>query len=300
MANPKRRLNSNREGEYFVDQSCINCDTCRQVSPDVFGEIEGRACVANQPSNEIEQKSALRALVCCPVGAIGTLHPNKSKESVSEFPIQLTEDVFYVGFNSSKSYGANSYLLKHASGNWLIDSPRYSKTLAKQLEKIGGVRFIFLTHADDVADAREWAKHFDAQRLIHEREIFSQPDAEIVLRGESEMRLDATLRVIVTPGHTQGHCVLLVDNKYLFTGDHLYWNRDEKSLRAFDDACWYSWGRQTESMEKLASYPFGSIFPGHGQRVTVGVEQMKEEIQKVVAWMRKKPLGPLVENQSDH
>ncbi len=43
----------------------------------------------------------------------------------------------------------------------------------------GGVRTIFLTHRDDVADAHLYAKHFGAERIIHRQDAGAQKDAEI-------------------------------------------------------------------------------------------------------------------------
>ena len=47
---------------------------------------------------------------------------------------------------------------------------RYNPVLAKQLERLGGVRYMFLTHRDDVGDHERWAQHFGAQRILHSLE----------------------------------------------------------------------------------------------------------------------------------
>ena len=36
MADPKKKVLENIEGEFFVDSTCINCDTCRQLAPGLF------------------------------------------------------------------------------------------------------------------------------------------------------------------------------------------------------------------------------------------------------------------------
>ena len=78
-----------------------------------------------------------------------------------------------------------------------------------------------MTHRDDVADADRYAAHFHARRIIHRDELPSQPDAEIVLGGEGPWELAPGFLAVPTPGHTEGHCVLLVQDRFLFTGDHL-------------------------------------------------------------------------------
>ncbi len=99
---------------------------------------------------------------------------------------------------------------------------------------------LFLTHSDDVADAARYAEHFHGRRFIHREELASQPDAEVVLEREDPVELTPGFLAIPTPGHTAGHCVLLVDEKFLFTGDHLAWDRSDQRLTAFRDYCWHS------------------------------------------------------------
>lgn len=38
MANLGKRVPENAPGDFFVDSTCIDCDTCRQVAPAVFGQ----------------------------------------------------------------------------------------------------------------------------------------------------------------------------------------------------------------------------------------------------------------------
>jgi hypothetical protein len=47
MADPAHRLPENVEGSFFVDSTCIDCDTCRQIAPATFG---GRAANAAAPA----------------------------------------------------------------------------------------------------------------------------------------------------------------------------------------------------------------------------------------------------------
>ena len=36
MADLKKKLSTNVAGDFFVDSTCINCDTCRQLAPATF------------------------------------------------------------------------------------------------------------------------------------------------------------------------------------------------------------------------------------------------------------------------
>ena len=139
--------------------------------------------------------------------------------------------------------------------------------------------------SDDVADAERYAEHFKSRRIIHRDELSSQPDAEIVLEGNEPIDLAPGFVAIPTPGHTKGHCVLLFRNRFLFTCDHLDWDREERHLSASKDYCWYSWSQQAESMERLAGYRFEWILPGHGQRVQLPPEEMRRQMMVLVERM---------------
>ena len=178
MANAAKALPENVPGELFVDSTCIDCDTCRQLAPQTFGETGEFSFVKQQPADDAARHDALRALVCCPTGSIGTRGSNRAKEVMSEFPLPIEGNVYYCGFNSPKSFGGNSYFIRHPAGNWLIDSPKFLPLLVKKFERLGGISNIFLTHRDDVADAEQYARHFQARRIIHRDELDSQPGTE--------------------------------------------------------------------------------------------------------------------------
>ncbi len=287
MANPKKRVPENVPGDFFVDSTCIDCDACRQIAPAVFGEAAATSFVRTQPTANSERRRALQALLACPTGSIGCLGDDDVKGVMKDFPLLIEEPVYYCGYNSPKSYGGNSYFIRHPSGNWLIDAPKFVTPLVQQLEALGGVGHIFLTHRDDVADAQRFAEHFGSRRIIHRDERSSQPDAELVLDGDGPWELAPDFLAIATPGHTQGHCVLLAQDRFLFTGDHLDWDRDARRLSASEDYCWYSWRKQADSMARLASYRFEWVLPGHGQRVHLAADEMRSQIMRLVDSMRE-------------
>lgn len=287
MANLKLRAIENVPGDFFVDSTCIDCDTCRQLAPATFGEAPDHAFVHSQPVTELDRRSALRALVSCPTGSIGTTGADTPKSVMADFPIEIEHPVYYCGFNSSKSYGGNSYFIRHPAGNWLIDSPKFLPQLCRQFESWGGIQFVFLTHRDDVADAARYVVEFGSQRFIHRSELSSQPDAEHVLDGHRPIVLQPDFLAIPTPGHTAGHTVLLFQQRFLFTGDHLYFDRHRQHLGAFRDYCWDSWSAQTESMQRLSEHQFEWVLPGHGQRVHLPADVMRRQMSELVEEMRR-------------
>jgi glyoxylase-like metal-dependent hydrolase (beta-lactamase superfamily II)/ferredoxin len=287
MANPKKRVPENVPGDFFVDSTCIDCDACRQIAPTVFGEAADTSFVKAQPVTSTDRRQALQALLACPTGSIGCLGDDDVKTVMQDFPLVIEEPVYYCGYNSPKSYGGNSYFIRQPAGNWLIDSPKFVTPIVRQLEALGGIAHIFLTHRDDVADAQCYAEHFGSRRIIHRDELSSQPGAEVVLDDAGPWELAPGFLAIATPGHTKGHCVLLFQDRFLFTGDHLAWDRDTKELLAFRGYCWYSWPQQAESMERSAGYPFEWVLPGHGQKIHLPAHEMRQHMGRLVKSMRQ-------------
>jgi glyoxylase-like metal-dependent hydrolase (beta-lactamase superfamily II)/ferredoxin len=298
MAERSKAAAENAPGSSFVDSSCIDCDTCRQLAPATFADTGLHSYVRVQPRTAAEERAALHALLACPTASIGTgertggsgvplcsFSGDKREIAAAnaDFPLRLEDNVYYCGFNSPKSYGGNSYFVEHPAGNWLIDSPRFVESLARRFEQRGGIRQIFLTHRDDVADAEKWASRFGARRIIHRLELSAQPAAEWVVSGHDPIALEDNFLAIPTPGHTRGHVVLLYANRFLFTGDHLAWDREELSLAASRDYCWYSWREQVNSLRKLAGYSFEWVLPGHGQRVCLAFTEMRHALEKLAA-----------------
>ena len=283
MAERAKAVAENVRGPFFVDTTCIDCDTCRQIAPATFGETGEYSFVQLQPRTAEETRAALRALIACPTASIGAEDKQQISDALNDFPIAIQDGVSYCGFNSRKSFGGNSYFVEHPEGNWLIDSPRFVEHLARHFAAKDGLRYIFLTHRDDVADADKYAARFGATRIIHRLELSAQPDAERVIDGRSPVQLAPDFLVIPTPGHTRGHCALLYRDRFLFTGDHLWWSRARGNLNASRDVCWYSWQEQLESIVLLRNYDFEWVLPGHGERAHFSQQEMREQVRRLVA-----------------
>ncbi len=282
MADLRKKLTENVDGLFFVDSTCIDCDTCRQLAPEVFTDIGNYAAVVKQPETDDELRSALRALVACPTGSIGTIEKVDIKSAIAEFPIEIEPGIFYNGFVSPDSYGASSYFLRHPDGNWMIDAPKWMPQLRDRFREMGGLRYIFLTHRDDVADAERYAAEFGAERIIHKLELSAQPDAEKIIDGFEPISFAPDFQIIPVPGHTKGSMVLLYKNEVLFSGDHMWWSRNRNGLSASRSVAWYSWKEQVKSVKLLEQYPFRAIYPGHGERKALTTETMSTELRKLI------------------
>src|SRR5215470_10562894 len=236
MARLAERLPDNAPGEFYVDRSCIDCDTCRRVAPSVFAESDGASVVHTQPETEADRLRALMALVACPTASIGTVSKTDANPGVRAFPERVAENVSFCGFTAESSFGAWSWLVERPEGNVLVDSPRAAGPLLKAIEERGGVSTLFLTHRDDVADHEALRKRFGCERVMHEDDVTAKTAGiERRLSGRDPGALAEDLLVIPTPRDTRGHAVLLHRNKFLFTGDHLAWSRRRGHLVAFRD-----------------------------------------------------------------
>ncbi|MEH1955342.1 MBL fold metallo-hydrolase [Nostoc sp.] len=287
MAHLNQRRSQNVNGDFYVDTTCIDCDTCRWMTPEVFSRVDEQSAVYHQPTNDAERLAALEALLACPTSSIGTVEkPKDIKVAQQQFPILVAENVYHCGYHSEKSYGAASYLIQLPEGNILVDSPRFTPPLVKRLEELGPIRYMYLTHKDDVADHQKFAEHFQCDRILHTDDITADTrNVEIQLTGSEPFALTPDLLIIPVPGHTKGQTVLLYKNKFLFTGDHLAWSESFHQLAAFRDFCWYSWSEQTKSMRNLANYSFEWVLPGHGRRFHANRETMRQQMHKCIELM---------------
>jgi glyoxylase-like metal-dependent hydrolase (beta-lactamase superfamily II)/ferredoxin len=286
MANFNHAYPENIPGNFFVDETCIDCDLCRQIAPSVFKEDSDHSIVYHQPESAAETHRAAMALVACPTASIGTRQKLDSRTAAASYPERIDENVYFCGYASRNSYGASSYLITRPEGNVLIDSPRFARTLVRRIEEMGGISLMFFSHRDDVADHEKFHQHFGCRRMIH-RDDARGISAEHLLEGSEPVALDNELLAIPVPGHTRGHVVLLYRNVFLFSGDHLAWSSNRRGLTAFRDVAWYSWREQTKSMKRLLDFQFEWVLPGHGSRAHQPRDAMHQSLIDCIEWMER-------------
>jgi glyoxylase-like metal-dependent hydrolase (beta-lactamase superfamily II)/ferredoxin len=292
MARPDLRHPKNCDGDWFVDTRCIDCGTCRDIAPHLFGAQAGQSVVRRQPAPAAaaETTDAWLAAQACPTTSIGTLSRRQRPGRLYPFEIEPGSGVFDSGYCSEDSFGASAWFVhRPAAGNLLVDSPRFTNALAEPMAEMGGIAHILLTHRDDVADAARYAERFGARVWIHEDDRGAAPFATDLLRGAAETAIAPGLVAIPVPGHTRGSVVYLLDGRYLFTGDSLAWSHERHDLTAFRGACWYSWPAQADSLERLAAGPhrFAWVLPGHGARRHGDPSELHDRLVGLVERMRR-------------
>lgn len=267
------------------------------LAPETFDRQGSQSAVHTQPHNPNSELQALRAAAACPTGSIRTETPNhRAKEANLSFPLPaentLTQtsvrDVFYNGFASPHTFGGASWLVLHRGENdsyaVMFDCPRYFGPLAKRIEEVsaevGGVRYLVLSHQDDVAGHDKWAKSLGAIRVIHEKECNRSQGTdgcEVKLKdADFPYELAEGTQLVHVPGHTAGSIAMLHRNtQSLFTGDHVMYRRSDRRISG--GAYSRERGVQIESVEKLKDVPFLHGWPGHGRHFHFQNEEEKRE-----------------------
>lgn len=282
MARLALKLPDNVPGDFFVDSTCIDCDACRIFAPAVFHDAGDQSAVWHQPETEEELLAAQKALISCPTASIGSVTKYDMTNALAALPEHVDDGVYRCGYTSESSFGAVSYFFD----NVLVDSPRFAGPLVKNLETMGGVRKLLLTHQDDVADHEKFHERFGCERVLHRDDVRTRTaSVEVKPEGNDPIELEPGLLMIPTPGHTKGHAVFLWNERFLFTGDHLAWSPTRGHLYAFKSACWYSWSEQVKSMERLLDYRFEWVLPGHGRPIHFEADRMHAELERCVKWM---------------
>jgi glyoxylase-like metal-dependent hydrolase (beta-lactamase superfamily II)/ferredoxin len=285
MAQRAKAFPDNAPGSFFVDRDCIDCETCYTMVPDVFEDAGNHSRVRRQPRTDAERRAAQQALVACPTASIGTDDKSGMAEAARDFPIEIEDEVGFCGYTSEKSFGAWSYFVERPDGNVLVDSPRAAAPLLARLDERGGVRFLFLSHRDDVADHEALHRRFGCERVMHRADGLR--GLERYVEGTEPMALASDLLLIPTPGHTPGSLCLLYRKAFLFTGDHLWWNAERGMLSASRSLNWYSWDEQLRSIERLLDFEFRWVLPGHGRSYRAeSPEAMRRELERALRRLR--------------
>jgi glyoxylase-like metal-dependent hydrolase (beta-lactamase superfamily II) len=291
MAQMALRRAENAAGDLFVDASCIDCDTCRWMAPATFARVGRQSAVTRQPATPAERRAALHALLSCPTASIGTAAKAPDlAQAQRDFPLPVAgaEGVFHLGHHAEASFGATPWLLRAPQGNVMVDVPRFALPLVRRVEEAGGLSLIVLTHRDDVADHAKWARRFGARRVLHRRDA-PVPDGPVewFLEGVEPTEILPGLTAIPVPGHTAGHVAYhwAGAGGVLFTGDHLAGD-GAGGLEAWPDVCWYDWGEQTRSMERLREWRFSHVLPGHGPPLHLPQPEMAVALEACITAMR--------------
>ena len=269
---------------WHIDERCINCGAAQVIAPDIIVESGGQSVFRRQPRAQDEIDSAWRAALLCPTASVHA--PRGMKPPPGLFPQELAPGLYRLGYNARSSYGAHSYAVDIEGARMMVDSPRWTRRLVDWFEAAGGLGHVLLTHRDDIADAKRYAKHFGARVWIHADDADAAPFATDILNGDNPSEPLPGLRVIPLPGHTKGSIAYLVGGTYLFTGDSLSWSHRDKALRAVREVCWYDWDSQLASLERLRNECFSWILAGHGGSIEADPDELQRALDTMLTRLK--------------
>lgn len=116
----------NQPGAFYVDRTCIDCDTCRWMAPATFARVGEQSAVAAQPADAQQRQAALQALLACPTFSIHCtdrrLGELKAAQESFPLPIPGCPGVYHTGFAAEASFGATAYFIQRpqvGAGVWL-------------------------------------------------------------------------------------------------------------------------------------------------------------------------------------
>jgi glyoxylase-like metal-dependent hydrolase (beta-lactamase superfamily II) len=284
-----RSEDDGRSGDgWYVDERCTNCDVARQLAPGLIGEAGGRSVVLRPPRDRSELRQLHAAAHACPTRSIRP--PTGRLDAASDpFPLAVDDTVYLCGHNSPRTAGANSYLLRRPDGTvMMVDTPRWSASLAARYETLGPVTDVLLTHRDHAAHGRGYADRFGARLWIHEGDLDAAPDADRVLRGTDPAEIAEGVIAFPLPGHTRGSVLYLADERYCFSGDSFYWSRTTADIEVADSVTWYSVEELAASLARTVDrLRFEWLLPGHGDRRHLPGDDMARRLRRLTARTRE-------------
>ncbi len=163
---------------------------------------------------------------------------------------------------------ANCYFLISGDEVLMIDPGEEKEKIIEEFKKTGKkLKYIILTHyhSDHAKDAEKIKINLNSEILIHRDDgnylNFNGVGADRLIKDGEDIEFgNDSLKVVHTPGHTEGSICLLGDN-FLITGDTFF---EEGYGRT--DLPGGSPYKMKKSLERIGQLikPGMTIYPGHG------------------------------------
>ena len=189
-------------------------------------------------------------------------------------------------------FGENTYLLvdEETKDAIIIDGGSNFDIINDEIEKQNAnLKYVLNTHGhfDHIVEEKDIQDRTGVPVYVHEDDRFLfeslsvqtaalgipdvQPAEKVTTFNEnSDLRLgNKKIKIIHTPGHTQGSCCFLIDNE-LFSGDSLFYG----SVGRTDLAGGNFKQLQNSIVNKLFKLDDNiNVYPGHDTRTTIGYEK---------------------------
>ncbi len=186
----------------------------------------------------------------------------------------------------------NCYLVGHVETREALvidpgtDREKEVKKILKEIESDGfKIKYIVNTHGhpDHTGSNKTFKEKTGAPILIHELDVpmLKGPFADETLHDGDLVQVgEIVLRVLHTPGHSQGS-ISLIGNDVVFTGDTLF----AGSIGRYD-LPGGSLDEIKKSLQKLMIMPdYMKVYPGHGPASTIGEEKRSNPFLQNFSWV---------------
>lgn len=189
----------------------------------------------------------------------------------------------------------NMYLIADGKDAVLIDAPYDSSELRDYIKENGlNIKYILLTHGhfDHIAGLTSLKQNYGAKAFLHKDDLIisdnineftrmlnlpeiNPPEYDFFVKDNDTITLgNLNIKVIHTPGHTQGGvCYLIEDN--LFSGDTLF-----KQSVGRTDLFGGDFKKLSNSIKNIIFKLDDNtkVYPGHGDMTTIRYEKKYNEI----------------------
>ena len=175
-------------------------------------------------------------------------------------------DVYQIAVDRERSC-----LVITPAGNILVDTPEASEAMRAQIESLGGVKHLFITHRDDAGEACVYQARLGAIVAIHREDAGYVRGCSVDRLLEHGDTLTPVTEVVHLPGHSPGSSALLIERGggVLFTGDALPGQADG-SLRLPPEQYSTNPIQAQSSLRRLLDYDFEAIFASRGEPIRSG------------------------------
>lgn len=123
---------------------------------------------------------------------------------------QQEPKLYGIGTEPKFAIGQRSLLLQLESGNVLWDCISFiDEQTIRQVNRLGGITAIAISHPHYYGSAVEWAKAFDVNVYLHEadRQWVMRPDPRIKFWSGNSLKLQENITLIKAGGHFDGGTV---------------------------------------------------------------------------------------------
>jgi len=184
---------------------------------------------------------------------------------------QILPGVLEFEDRSPLTFGGKGFLVVGPKYNILVDTPACTPRVIQAVRACGGLRYIFLSHRDEIGELQLLRRALGGAVIAHRSEAqLVRGGADLVF--DQDFEVEPGMWVVHTPGHSPGSACLLVHRgelKVLFTGDHVL--RRRAGVPAPLKFPWtWDWDAQVASARRLLDLDFDYLVPSHDDRLPHG------------------------------